>query len=799
MQHHEIAALAHEAQFHLKTGNLWEARVLYDQICQASKENAEAWMMLGAINGELGKHDAAVSCLKTAIGLRPDFPQAHYNLGNVLRMQGNFQDAFTHLERAVNLETGYAEAWQMLGGLHLQMGRMEQARACCQRALDLRPDSPDAHVKLGIVFSRSGMDHEAIVSFTRATELEPGSVQAWHLLSRVYEGMKRHQEAETCARRTLSLKADIHEAHILLANSLRAQNRLDEAIESYRAALRIKPDMADVHYELGNLLMQRGEPAIAAASFRKAVELKPDFTGALNKLGLALHETRDFAGAIDAYRKVLEINPGSPGTYSNLGLSWHFLGNLWEAEICFREATRLRPEVPGAWSNLAGTLNAQRKYDEAINAYRRALELKPDYADVRSNMLLCLNYTSSYGPEAVLEEHKAWEKTHVPKVPRVLSYRNPPEPGRRIRIGYVSPDFRSHSVSFFIEPVLKHHDRDAFEVVCYAEVRNPDGITQRLRGYDLGWHNTCGMTDASVAKTIQDDGIDILVDLAGHTGFSRLGVFACKPAPVQVCYLGYPNTTGLSTIDYRLTDGWADPPGAADAFYTEKLFRLPHGFLCYQPEPGVPPVAPLPALNAGYVTFGSFNILPKMTPAVVALWSAILRELPRSRLVLKNNSVADAAIRDHVYEEFAAHGIARERIDLLGRLPRMDEHMAIYHQIDVALDPFPYNGTTTTCEALWMGVPVVTLAGQSHAGRVGVSILNQIDLKECIAANQDEYLAIATRLAGNLDELAKLRNGLRERMMMSSLCDATGFTRMIEGAYREMWREWCTMPVQYHS
>ena len=442
-------------------------------------------------------------------------------------------------------------------------------------------------------------------------------------------------------------------------------------------------------------------------------------------------------------------------------------------------------------SNFAITLSNQGKDEEAIAAFRRALELKPDFAGARSNMLLCLNYATSYSAGEIFAEHKAWEDAHNYCIPRIQSYSNPPDPMRRIRIGYVSPDLRAHSVSFFIEPLLKNHDPSIIETFCYAEVRKPDGVTQRLRGYVRNWRNICGMSNAAVLKTIQDDGIDVLVDLAAHTGSNRLGVFACKPAPVQVSYLGYPNTTGLSTIDYRLTDSWADPPGMTDKFYTETLFRLPRSFLCYSPEPSAPAVEPLPALSTGYVTFGSFNILPKMTPAVVSLWSLILESLPGSRLQLKNNSLADSAMREQAYAQFAAHGITRDRIDLFGRQATLGEHLATYHRMDIALDPFPYNGTTTTCEALWMGVPVITLAGQAHAGRVGVSILNQIGLSSCIAATQDEYVMIANRLAKNLDELKQLRAELRNRMLASPLCDATGFTRAVEAAYREMWERWC--------
>jgi predicted O-linked N-acetylglucosamine transferase (SPINDLY family) len=368
---------------------------------------------------------------------------------------------------------------------------------------------------------------------------------------------------------------------------------------------------------------------------------------------------------------------------------------------------------------------------------------------------------------------------------------NHPDPERRLRVGYVSPDFREHSVSAFLDPVIAGHDRRWFEVFCYAEVVRPDDTTARFRGLSDGWCSTLGMTDGAVAGRIRDDGIDILVDLAGHTAGNRLRVFAERPAPVQVTWLGYPNTTGLSAMDYRLSDAVADPAGEADALHSETLVRLANGFLCFAPPADAPEVGETPALATGQVTFGSFNNLAKVTPDVVEAWADILNRIPNSRLVLKSRPLADEKTRERYLEMFGAHGVDPGRVELCSWIASKSGHLGAYERLDIGLDPFPYNGTTTTCEALWMGVPVVTLGGDRHAGRVGASILARVGLAGLVAETKADYVEQAVALAGDLDRLSALRGGLRSRMEKSPLCDAGGFARDIEAAYREMWRRVC--------
>jgi protein O-GlcNAc transferase len=404
--------------------------------------------------------------------------------------------------------------------------------------------------------------------------------------------------------------------------------------------------------------------------------------------------------------------------------------------------------------------------------------------------LLCLNYDERSSNAELFEAHRAWDQRHGRAAPLPMTYANDRATERRLKIGYVSPDFRGHSVAFFLEPLLKHHDRRQIELFCYAEVSWPDAVTERFKGLADHWVVTVGMSDVALAERIRNDGIDILVDLAGHMAKNRLLVFARKPSPVQVTWLGYPNTTGLTTIDYRLVDAVTDPEGEADAFASETLLRLANCFLCYSAPDNAPVVAPLPYLKTGFITFGSFNNPSKLSAATLDVWATLLGRLPDAWLLLKGRSFVDATVRASFLQGFTERGVSAERVELLAWIPSGTAHLALYDRIDIALDPFPYNGTTTTCEALWMGVPVVTLRGDRHAGRVGASLLTQVALTDLIADCTAEYVEIAASLARNPAELNDLRLSLRSRVATSPLCDAPTFATKIESAYRSMWRRW---------
>ena len=403
-----------------------------------------------------------------------------------------------------------------------------------------------------------------------------------------------------------------------------------------------------------------------------------------------------------------------------------------------------------------------------------------------------MQYNPRYDAETIFSEHlKFARQFEEPLRSALRPHANTKIAERRLKIGYVSPDFRRHPVASFIEPALAAHNRNHCEVFCYSDVPKHDEITARMKGHSDHWRDIPGIPDGDAAELMRKDGIDILVDLAGHTSHNRLLLFARKPAPVQVSWIGYPATTGLSAMDYKIVDEYTDPHGVTERFYTEELIRLPGSFLCYLPDEQSPGVGSLPALGSGHITFGSCNNFAKVSPGVIALWTTILKTIAGSRLIMKAKSLSDCSTRDYVMDMFRRNGIPEQRIELLSWEPSAMGHLNTYNRIDIALDTFPYNGTTTTCEALWMGVPVITLAGNTHASRVGTSLLTNIGIPDLIAGTQEEYVSMAEKLAGDLQRLQSLRGKLRGRMADSMLVDAHRFIAHLEAAYRTIWEKWC--------
>ena len=568
---------------------------------------------------------------------------------------------------------------------------------------------------------------------------------------------QRLAEASGVCRQICDAEPAIAENWFMLATVAGQLGQLDEALDGYNQALHLNPEFTPAYINLGNLLFARGKVQEAESCYRQVVALQADSVDALANLG-----------------KVLQ----SQGRFS-------------EAERYFRKALTIQPELPDLYNELGMSLNGQGRPVEAADVFRRAIALQADFHTASSNLLLTLNYSADFTPEQVFTEHHRWGKAVEACSTPDTDHPNSRDPERRLRVAYISPDFRDHSVACFFAPLLENHDAGVLETFCYSDVLQPDAVTQRLTGEADNWRSLVGMSDEQVADLVRADRIDILVDLAGHTARNRLPVFASRPAPVQVTWLGYPNTTGLSAMDYRLVDAWTDPEGAADGFYAESLVRLPDGFLCYQPLTTSLELTACPSLETGHVTFGSFNSFVKMTPAVFRTWAELLHAVPGSRLLLKNFSLNDPDIRAQCKDAFQSLGIGRERLELHAILPSKQAHLALYRHIDIALDTFPYNGTTTTCEALWMGIPVVTLAGDQHAGRVGLSLMNALGLPQLIAADHDEYCTLAVELAADIDQRQQWRTSLRTKMEASSLCNGAEFAHKVEGVYREMWIRWC--------
>jgi predicted O-linked N-acetylglucosamine transferase (SPINDLY family) len=562
-----------------------------------------------------------------------------------------------------------------------------------------------------------------------------------------------------------------------------------EAERYYREAVRLDPQCATARNALGSSLLSQGRNEEALAEFRAAMRLDPE--DALNHIhaSAALQQEGKMDAALASLDEALRLDPNNADAYNNIAMIRNEQGRRDEAEAAARRAIELRPDLTQAHNNLGVAVMALGRMEEAIASTREAARLDPTRSLHHSNLIYMLNYVSKYDAATVFAEHLEWGRRHADPLTAVAApHALDRSPHRRLKVGYVSGHFMDHAVNFFTEPILASHDHANFEVFCYAHVPRPDDVTARLRPYADHWRDIAYLPDPQAADLIRQDQIDILVDLTGHIGGTRLLIFARKPAPIQVTYIGYQNTTGMRAMDYRLTDAWADPPGTTDAYYTEKLVRLPRAFFCYLPSANAPPVAPLPARSQGHITFGSFNAFPKVTPQVLATWAELLGRVPDSRLVI----VADAtpSLVEYLNRTWTEHELDPQRVTLADRRPRLD-YLRLIDRVDIALDPFPFNGHTTTCDALWQGVPVVTLAGDQYVSRFGSSAHVNLGLEDLIARSPQQYVDVAARLAGDLPRLERLRGSLRDRMAASPLLDFVGFTRNLEAAYRHMWIDWC--------
>ena len=569
-----------------------------------------------------------------------------------------------------------------------------------------------------------------------------------------------------------------------LAESQRMLGDRQGAIHSLSRLLELKPGNPGGHYQLGLLYQDLGQHDKALEMLEKALFLKADDTEIIHALGSLLITLHIMERAEQVFKQYTRIRPGNAEGFSNLGAVQSACGKLAEACSNYRKAIELNPELTDAYQYLGNTLAVMGEYTDSVAAYKKCLAIKPGNPKAISNYLLTLNYIQDMDNRHILNEHRyygglycsgAGSRQH--NVTNITS--------GKLRIAYVSSDFRQHSVAYFMEPVLEHHGRDNFEIFCYYGAPVHDAVTERFVCYADHWREIYQKPVQSICERIERDNIDILIDLAGHTAGGHLAVFCQKPAPVQITYLGYPNTTGINALDYRITDALTDPEGM-DAFYTEKLLRVRDCFLCYRPPTDCPPIGDPPRKKNGIVTFGSFNNLAKIGSQVIRLWARLLEEMPDSRLIIKNPSLSDNATRTSLLDKFRHEGISPGRVELLGLIREVNAHLALYNRIDIALDTFPYNGTTNTCEALWMGVPVITLRGNRHAARVGASLLNAAGLPRFIAETEDELIEIAQQVRQDQGLLPCVRQEMRAWMSASPLLDGAAFTRKLEALYLEV-------------
>jgi protein O-GlcNAc transferase len=615
----------------------------------------------------------------------------------------------------------------------------------------------------------------------------PASVEAIKTGVKLLEA-GRLADAEGVCRRGLTL--DPKNPYLLyMLGGIAAETReFDAAIDWLQQAVRYKKDDPSYYLDLGTALCARRRDDEAVACFKKALRLQSNCAKAHGGIAYVLHSQGKQDAAASRYRQALKCDPKFAGAHTGLGAVLHAQGKLDEAVVCFQQALACDPKCAEAHGAYASLLVKRGFLGETIHHLKEAIALKPHLTGAYDSLLLCLQYMPGANSALILELARRWEQS-LSRPPALAPWRNTPSPARTLRVGYVSGDFRTHSVAHFIESVFRAHDRSAVELFCYSTKEHTDEVNARLKQTANAWREIGTLNDDEAARLVREDGIDILVDLSGHTQGHRLGLFARKPAPVQCTWLGYVGTTGLDTIDYIIGDRFVIPP-ADERFYCEAVYRLSGSYLCFSP-PAVPmDVAPLPTLQDAPMTFGSCNSLYKLTEHVLDLWAKILLAVPGSRLLLKNYHLTTPVFADQIIARLTQSGIDADRVTLSPAAPR-DEILATYNQIDIALDPFPYGGGTTTAEALWMGVPVITWRGDRFVGRVSESILTTAGMSEFVAASAEEYVDIAVTLAADLPRLAALRAGLRDRLVQSRLCDAARFTHDLEDAYRTMWTRWC--------
>lgn len=788
--------------------------------------NADYLVYLGVGWKDVGGLTAAAASYARALTVNEAAPACHYNMANLLLAMGRNADAERHARRALEIDPRFAPAYYMVAGemtrrgdraglldlyrcgvealpdspeIHLALisglsrsGAAQAAAAAAAYRLMLTrwPDSVEAWLNLGLTHYQKGEAIAAAALFRRAVICRPDVVQGWNNLGAALNAARRGAAALACYRILATLDPGGGDSNANLAAAFQAVNRNEDALRWARRGRAVNPLLATPHVNLGSALTALGRFEAAISAYRGGLMLDPADAEAWVNVGSGWHSRGDAGQARRAFNRATRIDPLNVrmrNAYGNLCLA---LNRMGEAEAHFHQALIVRPDYEEALNNLGAVHRNRGRQAAATVCFRRAVQVNPTDSRIHSNMLLTLCYQEGVDETTLRQEHEAWARRHAdPHMAAWRPFANPrtanlQDAGRRLRVGYVSPDLRVHAAAYFLEPMFERHDHQAFEIFCYAEVARPDAMTERLRRCADHWRSTVGMPDDEVAATIRADGIDVLIDLAGHTGNNRLGVFARKPAPVQATWLGYATTTGMRAMDYIILDPWHAPPGGDETVYTERVWRLPEVYRCYRPPEESPPVGPLPMDANGYVTFGSLNAYVKVTEAVIAVWAATLRATPNARLM-----IIASAPPDEVAARFAQYGVESQRIRVEGKRD-LAGFLDLVNTVDIALDPFPHTGGTTTLHSLWMGVPVVTLAGRRFSERGGIGILGPLGMADLVAEDFAGYVDAARRLAGDPARLRLLRAEARERLRASAFVDAARFTRQMEDAYRGMRLDW---------
>ena len=770
----------------LKQGHLSAAEDAYRQAVALDAENTGAWVNLGFVLSERGEVAAAKDALERAATLDSKDADAQYLLGRANVSLDDQASGIANFNHALEMRPDFEPCRRDLCLAHMRSGHLDAARRTAEEGIALNPQAVELYPILGHLHALAG-DHAAAVESYRTTlSLTPDVAHIHANLGKALQEQGELVEAMCCYRRAIELDPASFDVWRPLAGLLHKQGDTAAAVQAYRRVLASTPTDADVLCNLGSALTDLHELTEAHVVLTEATRIAPRHAQALLNLGTVLNARADFEGAHHRFESVLALDPSHATAHSNLGAVLLKQGHLAAARARCEHAVALEPANASARSNLGLLLQEMGEHDLAVQSFVQALALAPGLAAVWSNLLFTLNYHPDKTASEIYSSYREYGQQAGGLVrDHWTEHPNKRDLIRRLKVGYVSPDFRQHSVRSFLEPLLAHHDKRQVEVFAYAELSAEDAATACYRTYVDHWRPTAGLRDDALAARIRADGIDILVDLAGHTTNNRLGAFARKPAPVSLSWLGFGYTTGLSAIDYLLTDEACAPEGS-EPLFSEQPWRLATPGFAYRSAEGMGEVNALPALQRGFVTFGTLTRAVRVNHRTIKAWSKILQRAPTSQLVVDSLTYRDEAVRTALLEKFAAHGIGPERLQIGFHSPPWD----VLRGIDIALDCFPHNSGTTLFESLYMGLPYVTLAGRPSVGRLGSSILIGVGHPEWIALSEDEYVEKCVALASDLPALAALRAGLREQMRASALMDEAGFARKVEAAYREMLARW---------
>jgi predicted O-linked N-acetylglucosamine transferase (SPINDLY family) len=710
-------------------------------------------------------------------------------IGEVIRLFNNRQYGEAEVEARILTESYPRNTfgWKTLGALIAQQGRFYEAEPLLRKALKLSPNDADIHNNLGNLLNSLGQEEHAIQSFRKAIQLNPNHGDACYNLANALKKKMNLADAVSYYRRAIKLNPNLGEAYGNLGNTLCDLKQHEQALDAYQQALRLRPNDDDIMGNLGSALFDLGRMKEAYQYFIAAIQIKPQDANAHYRLGRLMEEMGSLEAAAKEYRLAISLKSDYFEAWNDLGNTCMGQGLVMEAIDSYQRALEIKPDFEATYSNLALAKSSMGFLDEAIEYCSQALILNPDFRFAMSNLLFYLNYHPDMSEEAIYRHYEEFEARYAASLrSEKFPHKNIKDSDRRLKVGYVSSAFHQHSSRHFLEPLLSHHDHSKLEVFIYADIGGEDDVSLRYKGYADCWVNTRSLSDAQFSARIRQDRIDILVDLSGHTRNNRLLVFARKPAPVSLHWLDFGYTTGLTAIDYYLTDAPTVPEGSEHLF-SETPWRLPVPAYVYRPDNSMGEVTSLPAVQNGFITFGTLTRSVRINHRVIKAWVAILEALPNARLLINSGNFKDPAMQEHMAEYFTSQGISRDRLEIGYESPAWK----VLQRIDISLDCFPHNSGTTLFESLYMGVPFITLANRPSVGTLGVSVLHGLGHPEWSAESESEYVEKAIKLAQNIEALAQYRENLRDEMKQSPLMDEKGFAMAVEQAYRQMWHKWC--------